>query len=447
MIFNDDTICAIATPYGNGAIAVLRVSGKDSLKILPKFFKPTTKVKKFEAWRVYHGFVFDLLGKKTDEVLLTIFKNPKSYTGEDSFEIACHGNYTLATEILQIIQNCGSRLAEPGEFTLRALLNGRIDLTQAESVNALISAKSHLGRVNSLKFVEGIFSTQIAKIRQELMNFLSSLELELDFSEEDVEFSTQKEKIGKLTSLSETIQKLIETYSYSSVLKDGVRIALAGKPNVGKSSIFNFLIGKKRALISEIAGTTRDYIEGFLTISEVECTLVDTAGIHNSTDFLEIEGIEFSHQQINEADLILHVCDTPEGLKEEKDFFKKFHTIHVLNKADKLTETPKLKENQILVSASTGKGLSELRTKISEFIQKLLPSEETIVITEKRHFECLSNASDFIKGACITIKNGQTQEFTAEFIRGSICELETLLGKITDDDVLNNIFGSFCIGK
>ncbi len=447
MIFNDDTICAIATPHGNGAIAVLRVSGKDSLKILPKFFKATTKTKNFESWRVYHGIVVDLLGKETDEVLVTVFKNPKSYTGEDSFEIACHGNYTLATEILQIIQNCGSRLAEPGEFTLRALLNGRIDLAQAESVNALISAKSHLGRANSLKFVEGIFSAQIAKIRQELTDFLSSLELELDFSEEDVEFSTQEEKIAKLTSLSTTIQKLLETYSYSSVLKDGIRIVLAGKPNVGKSSVFNVLIGKKRAIISEIAGTTRDYIEGFLTISGVECTLVDTAGIHDSADFLEIEGIEFSHEQINDADLVLHIFDNLEDLHEGKEFFKKFHTIHVLNKADKLTEMPKLEDNQVLVSASTGNGLKELRMKISEFIQKLLPSEETIVITEKRHFECLSNASDFIEGACSTIEVGQTQEFTAEFIRGSISELETLLGKITDDDVLNNIFGNFCIGK
>ncbi|MCC7429536.1 tRNA uridine-5-carboxymethylaminomethyl(34) synthesis GTPase MnmE, partial [bacterium] len=434
MFFAKEIICAVATPYGNGAIAILRVSGENCLSFLPKFFKPTTKTKTFDAWKVYHGFVFDKNKKDVDEVLLTVFKSPKSYTGEDSFEISCHGNYTLATEILQVLVSLGFRLANPGEFTLRALLNGRIDLAQAESVQALISSKSHAGRANSLKFVEGVFSFQVNQIRQSLIDFLSSLELELDFSEEDVEFSTREEKLKKLSQLKNSIQKLLETYSYSSVLKDGVKIVLAGKPNVGKSSIFNKLIGKNRAIVSHVAGTTRDYLEGSLLISGVECILIDTAGIHEASDFVEKTGIEFSYEQIINSDLVLHIFDSCEELLESRETFGKANILKVLNKADLILDSTLSLENQnfVAVSTFTENGLEKLLGEIQKFIQKLLPDEETIVVTEKRHFEALARALNFLEGSFETLEVGQSQEFVSEFIRQAVFELETLLGKITD---------------
>lgn len=459
-----DTICAISTPAGEGGIAVIRVSGAKTFETVEKiFFKDSQReipvnISEFNSHTIHYGFVFND-EQQLDEVLISIFKSPNSFTGEDVIEISCHGGYFIANKIAALLNTLGIRQAEPGEFSKRAFLNGKIDLSQAEAIADLIRSKTDLAHQSSLKQLKGSLSEYVQKVRKDILNITSLVELELDFAEEDVEFVPKKEVKEKIANVISELKNIVDSYITGKVIKEGVNLVIAGKPNSGKSSLFNHLLKTNRAIVSDIAGTTRDYLEESLVINGILFKLVDTAGLRISGDVIETEGIKRSYEKMNEADLILFLVDSLSDEKEIEETVKFYNanissdkSILVFTKNDGDKSFPQKRgESQsfLPISIFNEKSINALK---SEMISKLhlnnlTASSNNLIITNLRHKICLENTIASLQNSVNSIDSNMSGEYISVDLRSALHHLGEITGEFTNDEVLNNIFMHFCIGK
>ena len=464
-----DTICALATPPGMGAISVIRISGNKSIEVCNQLFKPRNKklnLKEAKSHTIHLGEIFTN-NEIVDEVLLSIFRIPNSYTGEDSIEISCHGSEYIQQKIIELLISNGIRLANPGEFTLRAFINGKFDLSQAEAVADLIASQSKISHDLALDQMRGKFSDVIKILREKLINFASLIELELDFSEEDVEFADRKELEIVLNTLDIEIENLVNSFSVGNVIKKGIPVAIVGKPNVGKSTLLNAILNEERAIVSEIPGTTRDTVEDTIIINGVSFRFIDTAGLRDSADKIESIGIERTYEKIDKAKVILYVFDINktncEEIKSTMDEFvqhiqnlpteasrdKKF--ILIANKTDMLVEAPHgfksmVEMECLFVSAKRKENINLIIDNLSQFIEKEKISDTTIV-TNTRHYSALVNIKESIKSIQQGFIRNTPSDLIATDIRSALHHLGEITGEITTNDILENIFSKFCIGK
>ena len=458
----NDTIIALATAYGVGAIAVIRLSGEDAIDLVSDYFQGRSKskvLKDQKSHTVHLGLIKD--GDRTlDEVLTTIFRAPHSYTGENVVEISCHGSTFIQQEILQLFLKKGVRHADAGEFTLRAFLNGKMDLSQAEAVADLIASDSQASHDLALQQMRGGFSSEIAALRDQLVHFASMIELELDFVEEDVEFADRAEFQKLIHKIRQVVKRLIDSFSLGNVLKNGIPVAIVGEPNVGKSTLLNALLNEEKAIVSDIAGTTRDAIEDEMNLNGVNYRFIDTAGIRETSDVVESIGIQKTFENIEKAQLVLQLID---GEKAEFDrvetevsvLQKKYPAKKVLtliNKSDKISaeNRTQFKENHpnwLLISAKTKEGLDSLLEHLSNLVNTGALSNQQTVVSNSRHFEALSKAMDSLN----EVQKGLDQDISSDLIaidiRQALHHLGEITGEITTDDLLGNIFANFCIGK
>jgi len=461
--YNSDTICAVATPSGMGAIAIVRISGKKSLEIVLGCFVSKNSKLLPENIQSHHLYFGEMLkeGKVLDEVLISYFKAPHSYTGEDAVEISCHGSEYIQQMLLQTIIESGARMAQPGEFTLRAFLNGKMDLTQAEAVADLIASESKAAHRMAIRQMRGGFSEKIAELRKKLVDFASLLELELDFSEEDVEFADRSRFTHLLEEIKKELIRLKESFKMGNVLKKGIPVAIIGKPNVGKSTLLNAILNEEKAIVSEIPGTTRDAIEDTIAIEGYTFRFIDTAGLRDSTDVVENMGIEKTYDKINQASLILYVCDissmNKESMKEVLEEFKTYihnknkHFILVANKIDRLAEVPgHLKEllelETVFVSAKRKENIHLLAGTLVSHVKSDSPGDD-ILVNNSRHFEALSHALESIIEIEKGFEDNIPTDLVAIDVRQALYHLGSITGEVTSDEILGNIFGKFCIGK
>ena len=457
---NNDTIIALATSSGLGAIAVIRLSGEDAIKIVNKFFQSKFKNKdltKVKSHTIHLGNITDSKNI-IDEVLVSVFKNPHSYTGENVVEINCHGSVYIQQEILQLFIKNGVRNANPGEFTLRAFLNGKMDLSQAEAVADLISSNSAASHQVALQQMRGGFSTEIQNLRQQLLNFASLIELELDFAEEDVEFADRTEFKNLISKISNVLKRLIDSFALGNVLKNGIPVAIVGQPNVGKSTLLNALLNEEKAIVSEIAGTTRDAIEDEIIIEGVSYRFIDTAGIRQTEDIVESIGIKKTLSTIDKSQLVLHLIDASkiellkERISELEEKYPSKKILTIINKADLLSEEKMTNlnsefSNLIILSAKNKTGIHKLTTTLTQLANKGALSNNETIVSNSRHFEALNNAYNSIKEVQKGIDTNVSTDLFAIDIRQALFHLGEITGEVTTEDLLGNIFANFCIGK
>lgn len=461
--YNQDTIAAIATPAGSGAISIIRLSGLDSLKLCMKHFKPVNKklvLNNFESHKLYLGYFYSN-DRLIDEVLVSYFKSPTSYTSEDIIEISCHGSEFIQQKIMEALLDSGARAADPGEFTLRAFLNGRLDLSQAEAVADLIASQSASSHQLAINQMRGGISEKITLLRTKLIEFASLLELELDFSEEDVEFANRKQFLGLIKELKTELGILISSFSMGNVIKQGIPVAIIGKPNVGKSTLLNVILNEEKAIVSHIPGTTRDAIEDTYIIGGYKFRFIDTAGLRQSDDIVENIGIERTYEKIKQATIILYVCDISDvnavNVKEVLNEFKQYiqddskHFIFVANKMDKLSERPAhikeiLELDTVFVSAKRKENIQLLTDQLITTVKKFNITND-IIVTNSRHYKALTSANNALEQVKEGFISNIPTDLIAIDVRLALHELGTITGKITTDELLGNIFGKFCIGK
>lgn len=457
MNFQDpsDTICAISSPQGMGAISLIRLSGPKSLVILDSIF--SKQLTHSESHTAHFGVLKsdkDVL----DEVLVTVFKNPNSFTGEDLVEIACHGSRFIQKEILELLLKKGARLAGPGEFSLRAFLNGKMDLSQTEAVADLIASTSEAAHKVAIQQMRGGFSSEIAALRQELMNFASLVELELDFSEEDVEFADRSQLSKLITEIKNNITSLVQSFKFGNVIKNGVPVAIVGAPNAGKSTLLNSFLNEDKAIVSDIAGTTRDVIEDTIILNGIEFRFFDTAGIRDTKDEIESQGIRKAFEKIKGAHIVLLLFDLHNS--DEKDIVQQIENfkensitsdqslVCLFNKTDKIdaNKYSSLNDLGLFISAKAGSEIERLKSLLVDSVQSNQKSDQTVV-TNVRHYEVLSKCLNSIE----TIENGLENQIAGDLLAMDIREALNLLGEltgeVTSDELLGNIFANFCIGK
>lgn len=459
----EGTICAVATAPGTGAIAVIRLSGSQAFGIANTLFKPHQKTLNLQAVPSHTAHFGKLYrnNQLLDEVLLTVFRNPTSYTGEDVVEISCHGSSFIQRSIMEALLSAGARLAEPGEFTLRAFLNGKLDLSQAEAVADLIASQTPQAHQLALKQMRGGYSSEIQQLRQELINFTSLIELELDFAEEDVEFADRTHFKTLLHTISTTLERMIQSFSLGNVLKTGIPVAIVGKPNVGKSTLLNALLNEEKALVSDIPGTTRDSIEDTLNIEGITFRFIDTAGLRQSSDTIENLGMERTWEKIEQARIILYVIDVSQShskeLKEALNQFKKYigqpnkKFILVANKTDMLGETPQhfsefVALDTLFVSAKRRENLHMLTSTLVKAVDLENISDQTIV-SNSRHYTALNMALEAIRRVSSAMESSVPSDLMTIDIREALHYLGEISGHVTNDEILGNIFSKFCIGK
>ena len=449
--FTEDTIVALATPPGIGAISVIRLSGSKSFESVDSIFSGKTKIYNAKSHTIHYGKIVEESGNIIDDVLVSVFRNPNSYTGEDSVEISVHGSPLIASKIIELLTLQNVRLAEPGEFTKRAFLNNKIDLTQAEAVVDVINSRTEASLKGARNQLNGLLSKKITELRTSLINASSFIELGLDFAEEDIEFINNHDLISKIQTIIQEIEKLLKTYSFGRIIKDGVNVALVGQPNVGKSSILNYILKESRAIVSKIPGTTRDVIREEVFIDGILFRLFDTAGIRFSNDEIELEGILRSRQTVKDADIVLFIYDVEQIedislLKEIYSLISKEKVVVVLNKVD-INHDDKLTADAY-TSAVTGEGMENLLFKLKEkTIGNSVYTEKTAVVTNLRHQQCLSRAKEYLENSLDSMKKNLSGEFISLDLRNAENSLGEIIGEVTTDDILNNIFLKFCIGK
>jgi tRNA modification GTPase len=450
-----DTICAIATPNGIGAISVIRVSGKDTLAKVSTVFSKNLTDK--ESHTVHFGNFKSLDQELIDEVLVTIFHHGRSFTGEESAEIACHASPYVQQQILQALLSIGCRLAEPGEFTMRAFMNGKLDLSQAEAVADLIASQSKNAHTIALNQLRGGFSSKLKDLREQLIHFASLVELELDFAEEDVEFADRTELKALVSDVLIHIRKLIGSFELGNAIKNGVPVAIVGAPNTGKSTLLNQLLGEERAIVSNIAGTTRDVIEETLNIEGILFRLIDTAGIREGAEDIEAIGIERSREKIRMSKIVLCMADlTVDGnieavVKWAKEIAQTFPEKKVLVAGNKSDISQKTIENcdlpSVLLSAKHGSHLDELKKILVESVIGDIDLGNDTIVSNTRHLEALVRTEETLSKALEGLNTGVTGDFVAMDIRQAMFHLGSITGDISTDDLLGNIFARFCIGK
>lgn len=448
------TIAAISTPIGHGGIGIVRISGDKSLDIINKIF--VSKVnRELKPYTLKLGKIIDENGNVIDQVLVSFFKAPKTYTGEDVCEINCHGGLLVTKKILELVLKNGAVLAKPGEFTERAFLNGKMDLTQAEAVMDVINSKSEKENLVSLKQLEGVLGKKINEIKGNIVDLLVDIEANIDYPEYDVE-EVRIEKIIKVLSEEiNNLEKLETTFSSGKILKEGVNTAIIGKPNVGKSSLLNALLRENRAIVTEVAGTTRDTIEEYVTIKEIPLKLIDTAGIRETSDMIENIGIEKSKKALEEAELVLLLLDASTGISSEDreliELIKDKKHLILINKIDmkNVIDIKELNdENIIEISIKKDIGLDTLEDKIEAmFFEKELQIDDNIMITNVRHQSLIVNTKNELKNALNSVKNGIPVDMISIDISNAIQNLGEITGETVSEDVVKGIFAKFCLGK
>jgi tRNA modification GTPase len=449
-MLDSSTIIALATPQGIGAIGVIRLSGKEAISITQKAWRGKDLTVQ-PSHTIHYGHIVDG-DKELDEVMVSIFRAPKSFTREDVVEISCHGSPFILEQILQLLINNGARMAEPGEFTLRAFINGRIDLSQAEAVADLIASNSAAGHDIAIKQIRGGFANQIKDLRMQLVNFASLIELELDFSEEDVEFVHRDELVKTIDRIKAVLSPLISSFKLGNVIKNGVSVVIAGRPNAGKSTLLNALLNEERAIVSHIPGTTRDTIEEVLNIDGVLFRFIDTAGLRSAEDSIEAMGVQKSIEKIDRADLVVYLYDvnntTQQELQEEIEqlSINRERLLIAGNKTDLCEATGKT-NTDLFISAKNQIGITELKQAfIDKVIDKTLASQNTI-IANIRHYEALKNAYAALDKVLDGINNNITTDLIAFELRQTLHYLGEISGEVTNEEILGNIFSKFCIGK
>jgi tRNA modification GTPase len=467
-MISQETIVALASPSGAGAIAVIRISGKDAIGIAEQVFQSVSgkSISKQKTHTIHLGHIVDE-GKVYDQVLLSIFKNPHSYTGENVIEISCHGSTFIQQQIIQLLLRKGCKMAQAGEFTLRAFLNGKLDLSQAEAVADLIASDNEASHQIAMQQMRGGFSNEIAKLRAELLNFASLIELELDFAEEDVEFADRTQFKELLNRIEFVLKRLIDSFAVGNVIKNGIPVAIVGEPNVGKSTLLNALLNEERAIVSDIAGTTRDTIEDELVINGIGFRFIDTAGIRDTKDVVESIGIKKTFEKIEQAQVVLYLVDSIqcsvlslESLNIEigkiKNQFPLKPIIVVLNKVDQLSQkelTNILDQlttyniQPITISAKNKEGIDDLKNQLLSFVNTgALRNNETIV-TNTRHYDSLLKALEEIQKVTFGLNSGLSSDLMAIDIKQALYYFGEITGEVTNDELLGNIFANFCIGK
>ena len=451
-----DPICALATANGTGAIAVIRVSGTGAKALVSKTFSKDLHA--LLSHTVHLGWMRSASGERLDEVLATLFDNGKSFTGEESVELACHGSPYIQQLLLQRLVEVGCRMAEPGEFTKRAFLNGRLDLSQAEAVADLIAAQSKQAHQVALQQLRGRFSSELQQLREQLINFAALIELELDFAEEDVEFADRSALKQLVASVLQMVRRLAASFELGNAIKQGVPVAIVGAPNTGKSTLLNQLLGEERAIVSNIAGTTRDVIEEVLNIEGIQFRLIDTAGIRQTTETIEALGIERSQQKIEQAKIVLCLADSGDAsnLQETMEWVQSLKTIHpdknillILNKADlKTTVNLNNQEEVLQISALNGEGILELKNKLVQLTLGDFSIQDETIVSNARHHAALELTAAALNRAQAGLDGQTTADFIAMDIREAMRQLGHITGQIDiDTDILGTIFSKFCIGK
>ncbi|MCZ8090185.1 tRNA uridine-5-carboxymethylaminomethyl(34) synthesis GTPase MnmE [Flavobacterium sp.] len=466
-MISQETIVALASPSGAGAIAVIRLSGKDAITIAESVFQSVSgkKISNQKTHTIHLGHIVDE-GKTFDQVLLSIFKNPNSYTGENVVEISCHGSTYIQQQIIQLLLRKGCKMAQAGEFTLRAFLNGKLDLSQAEAVADLISSDNEASHQIAMQQMRGGFSSEIAKLREELLNFASLIELELDFAEEDVEFADRTQFKELLTRIEFVLKRLIDSFAVGNVIKNGIPVAIVGEPNVGKSTLLNALLNEERAIVSDIAGTTRDTIEDELVINGIGFRFIDTAGIRETKDVVESIGIKKTFEKIEQAQVILYLFESLKFKVQSSEYIIEIEKIKnqfplkplvvVINKIDLLSEKEiqNIKEqletlNVKLetISAKNNLGIEDLKNQLLSFVNTgALRNNETIV-TNTRHYDSLLKALEEIQKVRFGLDGGLSSDLMAIDIKQALYYFGEITGEVTNDELLGNIFANFCIGK
>ncbi len=468
-MISQETIVALASPSGAGAIAVIRISGKDAITIAESVFQSVSekKISNQKTHTIHLGHIVDE-GKTFDQVLLSIFKNPNSYTGEDVVEISCHGSTYIQQQIIQLLLRKGCRMAQAGEFTLRAFLNGKLDLSQAEAVADLISSDNEASHQIAMQQMRGGFSSEIAKLREELLNFASLIELELDFAEEDVEFADRTQFKELLTRIEFVLKRLIDSFAVGNVIKNGIPVAIVGEPNVGKSTLLNALLNEDRAIVSDIAGTTRDTIEDELVINGIGFRFIDTAGIRETKDVVESIGIKKTFEKIEQAQVVLYLSESQKSkvksdeltieIEKVKNKYSNKTIVAIINKVDLLSneEVRHIKEqlstfdfqlSTIFISAKQKTGIDELKNQLLSFVNTgALRNNETIV-TNTRHYDSLLKALEEIQKVRFGLDSGLSSDLMAIDIKQALYYFGEITGEVTNDELLGNIFANFCIGK
>jgi len=466
-MISQETIVALASPSGAGAIAVIRLSGKDAITIAESVFQSISgkKISNQKTHTIHLGHIVDE-GKTFDQVLLSIFKNPNSYTGENVVEISCHGSTYIQQQIIQLLLRKGCKMAQAGEFTLRAFLNGKLDLSQAEAVADLISSDNEASHQIAMQQMRGGFSSEIAKLREELLNFASLIELELDFAEEDVEFADRTQFKELLTRIEFVLKRLIDSFAVGNVIKNGIPVAIVGEPNVGKSTLLNALLNEERAIVSDIAGTTRDTIEDELVIDGIGFRFIDTAGIRETKDVVESIGIKKTFEKIEQAQVVLYLFESLKFKVQSSEYIIEIEKIKnqfplkplvvVINKIDLLSETEILNIKEQLenlniklenISAKNNLGIEELKNQLLSFVNTgALRNNETIV-TNTRHYDSLLKALEEIQKVRFGLDGGLSSDLMAIDIKQALYYFGEITGEVTNDELLGNIFANFCIGK
>ena len=451
-----DTIAAISTPFGEGAIAVIRVSGPTAKQVVGSAFKGSISLETCEARRAYLGSITAQDGSVIDQVLATVFTAPGSYTGEDLVELGCHGGILVSREVYSRILEAGARPAEPGEFTQRAFINGKLDLTQAEAVMDLIRARTDLALRSAAEQLDGTLGNDMNMLRADLLGVLAHIEAYIDFPEEDIQTDTADEISARLSSAKQEVERLLDTAAHGRVLREGLRTVIAGPPNAGKSSLLNVLLGFERAIVSESAGTTRDTIEEVVDIKGVPVRLTDTAGVRDSGDAIEKEGIARTGKALENADLIIALQDgstAPQGDESISEIAGSTNAIHVLNKADlgihpdRPSSGEGTAENPITISCTTNDGIDLLTEAIAQRALGGVVTSVNPVAINARHQECLRRAAKDLDASLSALAASQPPEITAIEIRSALDAIGEVVGKADTEELLGEIFSSFCIGK
>jgi tRNA modification GTPase len=463
-MISNETIIALATPSGVGAIAVIRLSGEDSIAIVSRFFKSVRgkELKDQKTHTLHLGHIIND-DKVIDQVLVSIFKNPHSYTGENVVEISCHGSSYIQQEIIQLFLKNGCRMADNGEFTMRAFLNGKMDLSQAEAVADVIAANSEASHQVAIQQMRGGITNELQELRGQLLDFAALIELELDFSGEDVEFADRSKFNELVSKISSVLKRLIDSFAFGNAMKNGIPVAIIGEPNVGKSTLLNALLNEEKAIVSDIAGTTRDAIEDELIIDGVAFRFIDTAGIRETDDVVESIGIQKAYEKAENAQLVIFLASAEKFRVQSAEFqveidqiierFPNKRLMIIANKADLLNDTEKETitssfEDILLLSAKQKIGIDALLSELTSLVNKGALSNNETIVTNSRHFEALNNALESI----LSVQNGMDAGISSDLFAIDIRECLRHLGNITgeydvDKDILGHIFSNFCIGK
>ncbi|UTW65388.1 tRNA uridine-5-carboxymethylaminomethyl(34) synthesis GTPase MnmE [bacterium SCSIO 12643] len=460
MNYTSDTICALSTPNGVGAIAMIRLSGSDSFAIMQKLFRKDLSTK--ESHTAHFGLIKDG-DKLIDEVVAVIYKNPKSFTGEDMVEISCHASPYIIQEILRLLLQNGARMAREGEFSLRAYLNGKVDLSQAEAIADLIASENKASHDMAMNQMRGGFAKVINGLREQLIHFASMIELELDFGEEDVEFANRGELVELVAKILAEVRRLSSSFALGNVLKNGVPVAIVGEPNVGKSTLLNLFLNEDRAIVSNIAGTTRDVIEDSVTYDGVEFRFIDTAGIRETADEIESIGIEKAFEKVQQASIILYMVDASHpDLENANSELQKVRDVMsddkelivVINKVDKVSaidlekfKTTLAHDQVVQLSAKQAEGLDTLKEILVNYVQSQGNVTGQVIVSNARHFNALKEAEESLDRVNYSLSNDIPTDLVAMDIRQCLHHLGEITGNINTEDLLDSIFSNFCIGK